>query len=624
MNLLALSELSALGKALAVGGAAAAVAALVAMYFLKLKRVRHEISSTFLWKKSVHDLHANSPFQRLRRNLLLFLQLLALLAALLALGRPAFKARMSGVTHILLIDCSASMEARDAPGVRLTEARRIARDMIDDMAGDDAMMVLSFAARPRVVQTLTSDRKALAAAVDSIEPTHEATRIKQPLQLASSLAANAVNPRITVISDGAFPGDETVEAVGAPVEMIGVGGGSFNCGITAMDVRRNIEDPEKGEIFAKVSNFSDESVSGTVSLEVDGRLIDAQHVSVPAGSSHAAVFKVRLDVERIAKVTVDVPDDLPSDNSAWAVLEPPTDIRVVLLGRVSPFLRRCLAAAGRFNVVQASAEAPPVLSDAQTPVFVCEGCAPASLTKAGYLIFDAIPGGDEFAVEGTVETPIVIDVDSDHPVTAYLELDDLYISQARKIRFPPETKILVNSDKGPLVALSYAGGARVITVAFNPMNSRWPLRISYPMFVANAVNFLGSGAGGRSPRMIKTGDVLLLEADPLAEELVVEDPLGLKKTLPSQVGGTVAYGDTGRCGVYAVESAGSRVEYVANLTDSRESDIEPGRGLTVGSTEVAAAEAPSGTNREIWRELLLAMFVILLAEWYIYNRRTYI
>ena len=624
MNFLTLSGLSAAGKALAIGGAAAAVGALVAMYFLKLKRVRREVSSTFLWKRSVHDLHANSPFQRLRRNLLLFLQLLALLAALLALGRPVWQAQMTGVTHILLIDNSASMSATDVPGGRLAAARSIARDMIREMAGNDVMMVLSFATRPKVVQTLTSDRKALETAVASIDPTGEATSIREPLQLASSLAANAVNPSITVISDGAFGPDSEVEAVGAPVEVVAVGVASFNVGITAMDIRRNVEDPARGEIFAKVTNFSKEEFSTTVSLEVSGRLLDAQRVTIAPGGSHAAVFKVRLDAERIASVTVDAADDLAVDNKAWVILEEPQDIKVVLMGPVSPFLRHSLTAAGRFKVVQASAGAPPVLSDTETPVFVCEGQPPASLTRAGYIIFDAVPPGGEFAEDGVAETPIVIDVDETHPVTSFLELDDLYIMRCRKMTFPAETKVLVNSDEGPLVALSYVEGARVITVAFDPMNSRWPLRISYPMFIANAVNFLASTERSRSPRMITTGDVLLLEADPLAEEIVVTDPDGRTRGLPSQVGGTVAFGDTGKCGVYTVESAGASVEYVANLASAAESDIAPGVSLTVGSTEVVLASAPSSATREIWTELLLFMFVVLLAEWYVYNRRMYI
>ena len=48
--------------------------AIIALYFLKLRRQPLEVPSTYLWKRSIEDLHVNSLWQRLRQNLLLFLQ----------------------------------------------------------------------------------------------------------------------------------------------------------------------------------------------------------------------------------------------------------------------------------------------------------------------------------------------------------------------------------------------------------------------------------------------------------------------------------------------------------------------------------------------------------------------
>ena len=58
------------------------------LYMLRLRRREVLISSTFLWRQVVQDTEANTPWQRLRRNLLLFLQLLILLLLVLALARP--------------------------------------------------------------------------------------------------------------------------------------------------------------------------------------------------------------------------------------------------------------------------------------------------------------------------------------------------------------------------------------------------------------------------------------------------------------------------------------------------------------------------------------------------------
>src|SRR5437016_10993163 len=107
------------------------IPSLLVLYFLKLRRREMAVSSTLLWKKAVQDLQVNAPFQRLRRNLLLFLQLLLLLALLLALSRPVSNYTPgAGKLSVILIDRSASMSAADQPGgtTRLDEAKRQAKE----------------------------------------------------------------------------------------------------------------------------------------------------------------------------------------------------------------------------------------------------------------------------------------------------------------------------------------------------------------------------------------------------------------------------------------------------------------------------------------------------------------
>src|ERR1700732_5136978 len=100
-----------------LGGAAWAVLAgipvgIIALYFLKLRRRPVQVPSTLLWRRSLEDLHVNSLFQRLRKNLLLFLQVLAAVLVMLALLGPRVKGSAGqGQRYILAIDNSASMSA---------------------------------------------------------------------------------------------------------------------------------------------------------------------------------------------------------------------------------------------------------------------------------------------------------------------------------------------------------------------------------------------------------------------------------------------------------------------------------------------------------------------------------
>src|SRR5437762_3266304 len=126
--------------------AAVAVPALLILYFLKLRRREMPVSSTLLWKKAIQDLQVNSPFQRLRRNLLLFLQLLLLILLLLALARPIANMRPgAGKMTVILIDRSASMSAADVEGhSRLAEAKKRAKDLVGTLGRDGTAMVIAF------------------------------------------------------------------------------------------------------------------------------------------------------------------------------------------------------------------------------------------------------------------------------------------------------------------------------------------------------------------------------------------------------------------------------------------------------------------------------------------------
>src|ERR1700722_6581092 len=80
---------------------------IVLLYFLRLKRKPLQVPSTFLWRKSIEDLHVNSLFQWLRDNVLLLMQVLAALLLIYAvMGFRFHGSSVKGSHYILLIDNS--------------------------------------------------------------------------------------------------------------------------------------------------------------------------------------------------------------------------------------------------------------------------------------------------------------------------------------------------------------------------------------------------------------------------------------------------------------------------------------------------------------------------------------
>src|SRR5215475_8930187 len=97
----------------------------VVFYLLKRKRVVKLVSSTLLWQKFLAETQASAPFQKLRRNWLLILQIILLALAVFALSRPYFATKApNSDLRVLILDASASMQATDETPSRFEKARQ--------------------------------------------------------------------------------------------------------------------------------------------------------------------------------------------------------------------------------------------------------------------------------------------------------------------------------------------------------------------------------------------------------------------------------------------------------------------------------------------------------------------
>ena len=96
----------------------------VVFYLLKRRRVVRLVSSTVLWQRFLNETQASSPFQKLRHNWLLVIQLILLALAVFALTRPYFAGKLeSGRFIVAILDVSASMQSTDVSPSRLGQAK---------------------------------------------------------------------------------------------------------------------------------------------------------------------------------------------------------------------------------------------------------------------------------------------------------------------------------------------------------------------------------------------------------------------------------------------------------------------------------------------------------------------
>src|SRR5918997_6350579 len=165
-----------------------AIPVIVALYVLRLRRDERSVSSTYLWQQLVRDVEANAPWQRLRRSLLLLLQLLLAAALALVVARP-FAERPTGLSRdlVLVVDASASMRATDEFPDRMTAAKRAAVAALDELPADGRVSIVAAGAAARVVGNEVTARGRAARLIEEIQPATTAADMVEALTLAGAL-----------------------------------------------------------------------------------------------------------------------------------------------------------------------------------------------------------------------------------------------------------------------------------------------------------------------------------------------------------------------------------------------------------------------------------------------------
>jgi hypothetical protein len=455
------------------------IPALLFFYFLKLRRMPMAISSTLLWKKSVQDLQVNAPFQKMRKSLLLLIQLLLLIGLLFAFARPTISSVGDmGERVVIVIDRSASMGATDVKPTRLDEAKRLANELVDKAAENQlkgGVMVLTFAQSARIESPYSGDKAQLHAQIAAIPATDERSNIEPAMKLLEREAQDAASTNapltVYVISDGRVSSADKTSLPGATIEYLTVGKGApidttvkkttaeaelahqtaatspsstgvpeadpltlgspdwpDNIAFTAFSARRDYKAPEKVQVLATLCNFGPKPVSTNVTLSVDSKPARVVPVTVPPALGQAAgyepgVVPVRFDLELIGspiiQVTHDHPDALAADNSAWFTLFERKQLRVLLVTPGNAFLTQAMRALDVKKIVTLSAEQ-------------FEAADPSKLTRAGWP--GAVLPGTQGAASGGSGDGFDVIVFDRHSPKLIPQIDSLYFDAAPPIQ----------------------------------------------------------------------------------------------------------------------------------------------------------------------------------------------
>lgn len=600
---------------------------IILLYMLKLRRRQVQVSSTFLWQQLLRDQQANAPWQKLKRNLLLILQLLILAALVSALARPAQQVPVVATgSVIVLLDASASMNATDmtASQSRFEAGRGAVLDLINGLSPASSLTLILVGGTPRTLISAESDKSLLRSALDAAQVTQGSADWPAAFALAAGAArSEGSRATIVIISDGGLP-KSGLPALPGEVRYIPIGASENNLAISALALRLSQKAPQ---LFAEVTNHDNLDREILLSIYFNDELITARQLSLKAHSSESLTLDNLPNTSGIYKAKISSPlqnslDALELDDTAFAVFQSASARRVLLISNGNLFLEQLLASLPGIQPFRALPTADGTIQIPNDPfnLYIFDGIIPERLPNAD-LLFVNPAGNPFFTVGGTYDKFENVQV-NEHSLTRFVDWANVHVLRARSVETPAWADTLIESDSGPLVFAGETNGQRIAALTFDLRESDLPLQIAYPILFSNLIDYLAPPSAFDSTQSLRPGESLSILPQTDVDRIVVVSPSNQAYTLsPNQA----TFTQPSELGFYAVNfiSNGSNtVEYFAvNLFDEHESDIRPRDLIQIGRALVTPTASQRIGQRELWPWFAALALLVLMIEWQAFHRR---
>lgn len=521
-----------LAPAFLAGLAAVAVPILLHLYRRRTDRVVEFPATPMLPEAPVQQ----QDRRRLRDLLLLALRVAALAVLAISFARPYVMGddpRLRASATVVVVDTSLSVSAPAA----WADVRRTARAAIDGAPVGDAVGLVAFDDRGRVLVRPTVNRADAVAALDALTPGAGGT--SAPAGLGVALDALAGTPgRVEVVTDlqqrswsGAasmvVPADVTVR-----VHPVVVAPG--NLAVTAVS--------REGGVTAVVQSYAPGPRTVTARLTVNGRATGQRVVELAPLAAADVRFATPIPAAGVASVAIDDPGGAAADNVRYLPLAPAPAPRVLVLTAEAPesartglYVQRALeAGADLWPVDVAVQDGRAFSADASPPA------APAAIVVVGTRTLDRRgrerlsrylrDGGRVLLSLGPdVDVPTLSDAIglnvrlAPEPVTPAADAAAIVASDPRHPvwrqlagsrsalgRLPIERFRQVLDESGWTVLARFAGGAVALAerdvergtllLFASDLDNRWnrfPLEPGFAPFVIDVARYLTRDAEGR-------------------------------------------------------------------------------------------------------------------------------
>ncbi|MGV8982535.1 vWA domain-containing protein [Clostridium sp.] len=578
---------------------------LILMYILKQKFEEREISSLYLWHQVLLDTDAAEPFQRFRRNILFFLQLLILLLVIFSLTKPFILWQNKNFENVVMvIDTTGSMSALSEKDSRLDQAKKSATSTVNSLASGSKMTIISSGKNSRVEVSGSTDKSATIKKIKEIKASNSEGNIDDVNSLVKAICKEYKSYKVIFFTDRA------VNLNGVNGEVVDLATKKNNMSLDYIAHSQM----EKGlKVMVRVTNHGDADNKIELCLYGEDRLVAYKDLNIKASETQTVYFDNVPQNNKYIYGEISEKDALMEDNSIYSIVKQSNAGRILLCTDENVFLEKAITTLKDIELFK-SASSENITEDFDLYIF--DGKVPKVLPKKGSILFINPDKSNEFfkvskEVDGGTASVIP------HAITRYMGNDDFIISKFSQIETPYWGNPLLKVGEKQVSFVGVKKDQKIGVLGFDLHDTDLPLTTEFPIFINNLISHLID----RDTNMVNKyncGEPVNIIPLPQAEKINVITPDKTKEEVSTKYP-VKPFEDTTKPGIYEIrqkflESEDSKL--IAINFPSSESDISVQKSSTI--TTSGSLLNSGGINLSSY--LIILALMIIIIEWLVYTR----
>lgn len=576
---------------------------LVLLYILKRKYREEVISSTLLWNEVYKNTRANTPWEKLRKNIMLLLQIIILLLLIFSLMKPFLN--FGGKSYkniILLIDNTASMSTEYGDGTRLEEGKKLAKEFLASTKDDTNTYIISYDGDSKLLQNGDFNKEISNEIISDISQSYNTGEISESLSFIKAIGEGIEEEyEVIAFTDKDFSLDDVNG------KIVSLANSGVNASIDNVS-HKFLED--KVRVIATVTNRGSGDYAGDFSLYDGEELLSVTSLELKESESRTLTFDLPTIKSEVLKGELSRKDMILEDNIYNHVVGKKKVNKVLIVTEQNLFLEKAFSSIENTEVYKTNSTSNLTSAD-KYDLYVFDNVTPDVIPSEGSLLFINPSSNEYFNVisggEGGEAKAVIGEV------SKYLEDTTFTAAKYNSIEIPYYGRGFLNIDEDYIGFKGEVDGRKIAALSFDLHDSDFPLKKEFPILVYDlGENMISSGMVYKSN--FKAGDKIIARGLSSENNILLTYPNG--ETLELKSGDEVK--EDNQLGVYKLNVLEEKEVFSVNFPSEKESNTSISNISESENIVKAKADLKRGLN--ISPLLILLAMGIVAFEWIMYKR----